>query len=596
MCIKHQIIRERDEAMNITMNKRFEYKDLPDMKDINSQIDKIASDITIGETLFFKKHGVKSEAEFKRKAMKEGYISKHSHIGWNSWDETAKNVEYIHDELERRGSYITRMGFIFDWVMGVPEEHRHKLQAGTGLIFNSPEEWKAIGQIAPIQPHMSDHMIGCPNAIENAKLALQAGVTSLGNVSHYFTYEYPGIELERERTVNSMLGFGLMGKFDGTIIHSNLDDGYGSQFHDLANLTGWTMIERYLVEELLGASMTFAYGNLFSDPISRIVFNMACDATNVKNTPGTMTFGNTIDYGLDFSKNYGALCNFSLADAICQRHKATGHAVASVPVSEACRIPTPDEIIDGHLCIDMMIEKSKFLEPFMDWSKIESERDILVSCGQVFFERVMNGLDDLGVDLQHPGEVFAALKAIGPEQLEVNFGVGKKEKAAMRGREPVVPTDIVKTLQEKQKYVFQCAGNIDAKLEGIKVMVGSTDIHDYGKDMVKSLCNVAGATVFDIGTYITPQEIIDHALETESKVVIISTYNGIALSFGKEVVRLIKENDMDLHVIMGGLLNENKDGSQIAVDVTEDLNELNINTDNQMDLIVDAIADIYKAK
>lgn len=458
--------------MKIIMKKRFEYKDLPDMNEIRSQIDKVAAHTTIGETLFFKKYGVKSEAEFKRKAMKEGYISKHSHIGWNSWDETAKNVEYIYNELERRGSYITRMGFIFDWVMGVPEEYRSKLQPGTGLIFKNPDEWKAIGQIAPIQPHMSDHMIGCPNALENAKLALEAGVTSIGNVSHYFTYEYPGLELERERTINSLLGFGLMGKFEGTIVHSNLDDGYGNQFHDLANLTGWTMIERYLVEELLGASMTFAYGNLFSNPISRIVFNMACDATNVKGTPGTMTFGNTIDYGLDFSRNYGALCNFSLADAICQRHKPTGHAVASVPVSEACRIPTPDEIIDGHLCIDMMIEKSKFFEPFIDWSRIEAERDILLACGRVFFERVMNGLEDLGVDIKHPGEVFAALKAIGAEQLEVNFGVGKKEKAAMRGREPVKPTDIVKTLQDKQRKVFASIGHIDRELESMKVLVG----------------------------------------------------------------------------------------------------------------------------
>lgn len=580
--------------MNIIMNKRFEYKDLPDMNEIRSQIDKIAANTTIGETLFFKKHGVKSEAEFKRKAMKEGYISKHSHIGWNSWDETAKNVEYIYKELERRGSYITRMGFIFDWVMGVPEEYRSKLQPGTGLIFKNPDEWKAIGQIAPIQPHMSDHMIGCPNALENAKLALEAGVTSLGNVSHYFTYEYPGIELERERTINSLLGFGLMGKFDGTIIHSNLDDGYGSSFHDLANLAGWTMIERYLVEELLGASMTFAYGNLFSDPISRIVFNMVCDATNIKGTPGTMTFGNTIDYGLDFSRNYGALCNFSLADAICQQHKPTGHAVASVPVSEACRVPTPDEIIDGHLCIDVMIEKSKFLEPFMDWSKIEAERDILVACGRVFFERVMNGLDDLGVDVNHPGEVFASLKAIGAEQLEVNFGVGKKEKAAMRGREPVMPTDIIKTLQEKQKKVFASSGIIERELEGMKVLVASTDIHEYGKEMIKSLLNVAGANVFDLSTYVTTQEIIENILETESKVVVISSYNGIALSFGKELDKQLKDNGMnDVVVIMGGLLNENTDGSMLAVDVTKDLEALGINCDNKMETIVPTIKKIY---
>ena len=52
--------------MKITMSKRFEYKDLPNMNEIRSQIDKIAAHTTIGETLFFKKYGVKSEAEFKR--------------------------------------------------------------------------------------------------------------------------------------------------------------------------------------------------------------------------------------------------------------------------------------------------------------------------------------------------------------------------------------------------------------------------------------------------------------------------------------------------------------------------------------------------
>jgi methylmalonyl-CoA mutase cobalamin-binding domain/chain len=385
-----------------------------------------------------------------------------------------------------------------------------------------------------------------------------------------------------------------MGKFDGTIIHSNLDDGYGSQFHDLANLAGWTMIERYLVEDLLGASMTFSYGNLFSDPISRIVFNMVCDATNKKNTPGTMTFGNTIDYGLDFSRNYGALSSFSLADAICQRHKATGHAVSSVPVSEASRIPTADEIIDGHLCIDVMIEKSILLEPYMDWNKIEAERDILIACGNVFFERVMNGLDDLGIDTKHPGEIFAALKAIGATQLETKFGVGKKDKTAMRGREPVKPTDIIKTLQDKQKKIFLGTGNVERELENRKVLLGSTDIHEYGKEMVKALLNVAGATIFDLGTYITVPEIIENVLETESKVVVISTYNGIALSFAKELTKELKENGMeDVLVIMGGLINENKDGSMIAVDVTEDVKSLGVNCDNDMQTIVSKIKSVY---
>ena len=582
--------------MKLILNKRFEYKDLPSMSEINSQIDRIARQTTIGQTLFLKEHGVKTESEFKKKAIATGYISKHQHIGWNSWDETAKNIEYIYRELEKKDSYITRMGFVFDWVMGVPEEYRDKIPQGTGLILKTPEEWKAIGQIVPIQPHLSDHMIGCPNGLENCKLALEAGVTSIGNVSHYFTYEYPGIELERERTINSMLGFGLMGRFEGTIVHSNLDDGYGNQFHDLANLAGWTLIERYVVEELLGASMTFSYGNLFSDPISRIVFTELCQRSNTKGTMGTMIFGNTIDYGLIFPRNYGALCNFTLADCILQRHKATGHAVAAVPVTEAARIPAPDEIIDAHLTLDMMIEKSKLYEPYMDWTKIEAEVDALESSGKLFFERVMNGLDDLGVDTRHPGEILAATKAIGAEQLESVFGVGETDKTALRGRRPFRPTDIVKTLQEKQERIFLSAGKIAGELAEKKVIVGATDIHDYGKEMVKSILNTADAKVFDIGSYVTVDEIIENLLETEAKVVMISTYNGIALTFGTELCNKLEENKMeDVLVIIGGLLNENMDGSQLAVDVTNEMRELGINCDNDMGKIVTTIKEHYDA-
>ena len=67
--------------MQLHLNKRFEWKELPDMNFFRSEIDHYAKDITIGESLFFKEHGVKSEGEYKKKAMAEGFITKHSHIG-----------------------------------------------------------------------------------------------------------------------------------------------------------------------------------------------------------------------------------------------------------------------------------------------------------------------------------------------------------------------------------------------------------------------------------------------------------------------------------------------------------------------------------
>ncbi|MCD7877605.1 MAG: cobalamin-dependent protein [Cloacibacillus porcorum] len=577
----------------IKFNKRFDWKELPPISEIEADASRLAKGITVGETLFFREHGVKSDAEYKRRAIAEGLISKHSHVGWNSWEETAKNIEFIYSELKRRGSYITRFGFILDWVMGVPAAYRDKLPKGTGLILNTPEEWAALGQIVPVQPHMSDHMIGSPNELENTVFALNAGVTSIGNVSHYFTYEYPGVELEYERTVNSLTAFMLMGKVEGTIVHSNMDDGFGNQFRDLASITGWAMMERYLVEDMLGARMAFAYGNLFSDPMGRIIILSVMEKLNKHHTPGTMIFGNTVDYGLDYQRNYGALASFSLADAIFQRHTPTGHAVASVPVTEAVRIPTAQEIVDGQLTVDMMIEKSKFMAPFINWERVNAERDLYIICGKIFFERMMNALDDLGVDINHPGEICAALKAIGPRQLEDNFGAG--EKTTSGERLPVRPTDMIKNLNSKKDQALARFGEIEAELSGEKVLVGSTDIHDYGKEIVKAILTKAGATVFDLGNYVTPEEVVDTLIETEAKAVALSTYNGIALSYAKELTEKMRESGTEATLILGGQLNENMEGGSLAVDVTEELRALGVNCDNDMDKILSVVKSIYAA-
>lgn len=575
--------------MEIKMNKRFEYKDLPDMNSIHDDIDKIAEQVTIGETLFMKKFGVKSEAEYKKKMAADGHIMKHTHIGWNSWDATAKGTEHIYHELTKRGSYVDRFGYCLDWVMGVPENMRHLLPIGTGLTFKSPEEWAKIGQVVPVQPHLGDHMIGSLNSVENTVNALNAGVTTMGNISQYYTYEYPGIDLEEERVIDMIKAIGVMGKFrdQGTIIHSNVDDGFGAQFHDLANLVGWCMIERYIVEDLLGGGMCHCFGNLFSDPILRITFEQSMLEINKTHTPGSMIYGNTIDFGFDYEHNFGALSSYSLGDIIGQRHKASGHAVTVIPVTEAARIPSADEIIQAHMTIDMMIEKAGFFDSYLDWAKIEADKNILVTCGRIFFERVLNGLDDLDVDINHPGEMLGALKAIGPAQLEEKFGVGREDKLAMRGRVPVRPTDIVSTINKKEHKISDHIDHLVGSLKGYNLIVASTDVHEFGKEIVKSVLLQADANVYDLGSSVTVQEIVDTVKETESSVVLISTFNGIALSYAKELITAMKENDLsDVKLIMGGLLNENKDGSDLPIDVADDLKELGISCDNKAENLV----------
>lgn len=584
--------------MALEFTRKFNEKELPDVKSMRTDAKKVFNNMKIGETLFMKKHGVTSEGQYKKQCIAKKQIMKHSHIGWNSWESTAEGFRKIYETLTGAGSSIDRFGVTLDWVMGVPLDLRDKIAVGTGIVFDTEEEWRAVGQVVPVQPHFGDHMIGSLNSFENTRLALTSGVTTIGNVSQYYSYEYPGIERELERTAEMVRALMLMGMYAevGTIVHSNLDDGFGSQFHDLANLVGWAMLERYIVEDLSGARLSHCFGNLFSDPVLRIIFNGAMSRINKFGTPGSMIYGNTIDFGMDFARNAGALASFSLADTIGQLKYPSGHAVTPIPVSEAARIPSVEEIIEANRTVDIMIEKAPLYAEFINWDMVQAEVEILATCGTIFFERTLNALDDMRVDITHPGELLALLKCIRPEQLEIAFGVGKSDRKAMRGRIPVRPTNIIKTINERTGSLIKHMEGVERKaLSGINVIVGSTDVHEFGKEICKSIILEAGGTVFDLGSTVSTEEIVDAIRETESKVILISTFNGIALTYAKELMDVFKINGITAKVIMGGLINETQDGSDLPLDVSEEVAALGINCSNQAECLVDYVLDATRS-
>ena len=576
--------------MELNFNWKFNIKEMCDMEEMEHEVDGIAKNLTIGKTLFMKKYGVSSEREYKEKMMEEGHIMKHSAYGTNSWKDQEEGLRKIYVTLNDNGSYIDRYGVCLDWVMGVPEKYRANLPVGSGLVLKNEEEWAQVGQVEPLQPHCGDHMIGSLNSLENTSLALKAGVTTIGNISQYYAYEYPGLEMHQYRTEDMVKAIALMGRFaeQGTIIHSNLDDGFGAQFQDLANMVGYARLERYICEDLLGARMAHCFGNLFNDPVTRMIFNVAMMRINTYNTPGTMIFGNTIDFTHNMPKNYAALTSYTIADAIGQMICPSGHAVTPIPITEAIRVPSPEEIIDAHYTVDMAIEQARFYKENIDVAFIESEAEILVACGNIFFERMLNELDGRNIDITHGGEMLAAVKALGVPQMETCFGAGRREKKAMRGRLPVRPTAIVKAIDRQQNSIMDSIEGLDEKpLAKVNVIVGSTDVHEFGKEIAKNVLMEAGAEVFDIGTNVAVEELGDTVIETGCRAVLMSTYNGIALTFAKNMMMKFDELGIHLPVIMGGRLNEPKEGGGLPVDVSAEIAALGINVDNDIDKIVD---------
>ncbi|MFV0363287.1 MAG: cobalamin-dependent protein [Suipraeoptans sp.] len=583
--------------MELKFKWKFNIKNLPDLKELNNQAAQAAKGITIGKTVFMEKYGVSSEREYKEQMMKQKKIMKHSAIGMSSWQAQEGGLHKIYDELTQSDSYIDRYGACLDWIMGVPEEYRSKIQKGSGLVLQNEAEWMRLGQVVPVQPHLGDHMIGSLNSVENTTLGLKAGVTSIGNFSHYYTYEYPGLDMEEYRTVDMVKAIGIMAAFkdQGTIIHSNLDDGFGAQFHDLANLVGYAKLERYICEDLLGARVGHCFGNLFNDPIIRIIFNSAMGKINTFNTPGTMIYGNTIDFSYNMPKNHAAVTAYAMADAIGQMICPSGHAITPIPVTEAIRVPAVDEIIEAHNIVDMAIEQAKYYKEYVDVQMIEHEAEILTTCGNIFFERVLNGLDDQNVDITHPGEVLAALKALGITQLEAKFGAGIKDKEALGGRVPIRSTSIVKAIHKQQTEIIGGMTGLDEKpLQGVNIIVAATDVHEFGKEIAKNILTKAGAQVFDLGTNVAVAEVGDAIIETGSHAILISTYNGIAYSVGSELISSFKELGLAIPIIMGGRLNEPMEGTELPIDVSDKLEAMGINIDNNLDKIVDFLVNELK--
>ena len=72
----------------------------------------------------------------------------------------------------------------------------------------------------------------------------------------------------------------------------------------------------------------------------------------------------------------------------------------------------------------------------------------------------------------------------------------------------------------------------------------------------------------------------------------MSTYNGIALTYGKTLLEDLKKKGLgDTTIIMGGLLNENMKGESLPVNVDKELTELGIICSASADELVDIIKD-----
>jgi methylmalonyl-CoA mutase cobalamin-binding subunit len=466
------------------------------------------------------------------------------HVGLTDWPATAEAVRFVHDELAARGHTIERFGLCLDRAMGLPPEQRAQARRETGPRLED-HEWREVAAL-PVQPHLGDHMIGTPAGEHNARAALAAGITSIGNLGQFFAFEPPGgyddVALARA-TANALRA---MARTPGALVHSYLDDGPAVQFSHYGGFVGWAALELYVVEELFGARLAHSYGGLIPDPDDRAIVGFALDDLRGRDSIGTMVYGNTVDYTADHAANERVLREYLTVDIGAQLHRPTGHAINPVPLTEAERIPSADEILEVQLIAREVAREAR--RPPSHWRPLEAQGAQLAADARAFRDRTLAQLD---VDVRDPEKVLLALRRIAPARLDAGDGR---------------PT-------WKAQVVARQAARIAAatpRLDGTRVLLAVLEVHDVIRDALAKALTAKGADVIVLHSGVTPAQVAAAAVQEDVDAVVVGSYNGGALSLGREL-----RAGYDGPAIFGGVLNEDLGGA-LPVDARPGLRELGI--------------------
>ncbi|HWO84568.1 MAG TPA: cobalamin-dependent protein [Solirubrobacterales bacterium] len=570
--------------------------DLPDGREAVEEGRALAAGLERSPSLFCEEKGVGSEREWRERARREAFSCTCMNLGLATWDDTREALGLIYEDALSRGVRPPdRFNLIAERRMGLPKDKRAEAPQETGPALWDDEDWWELTHTVPIQPEAADNMIGGPGSVENALDALRVGITHIGVLSQY-SWRWPYWSDDVSQTMAVLKGAGALAAFreEGVCFDSYLEDGYPGVFHDYANYVGWAMVERYISEELIGAAYSCSWGGLTQNPVIKSAVTLALHAANLDKVPAGFVQGDTIGNTADFDSNMAVLNTDVLFMKMVDHRYRLGGAPIAVPVTETERIPSWQEVATVQAINRRLEDYVPMVEPVVDWAQIEAMRDRLVRGGRAFFDAAIKGLDAAGIDVRDPAQLLLVLKRLGSTRCEELFGAGEPDPEFPRGRRPVLETDLVRgTMEERERLLVELQGRREEEaIRGMKVLVTSTDVHEFAEFLLASTLAAVGAEVIDFGINRDPEDIVKAVIETDADAVVITTHNGVARSFGRRLMEDLRgTGSAGVPVFMGGVLNEDVEGSEIPIDVRADLNETGIETPGTIDGLVDALID-----
>lgn len=573
--------------------------ELPDWQTIRSQGRALSGTWSVQSCEFLKAHQCSSEAAYKRQQIKAGKVMQHAHMGFRDHLKSERAFYEIYDRVYQTGTVIDRYGICLDWSMGYPANIRDNQMQGTGLVLSDVESFARLTNIAPVASHFGDFMLGFPAALENTRFALSAGVTTIGNLGQYFTFSLPNWKDDIATTEATLCALSLIASQPvEVLVHSNLDDGFAGVLTDLCCALGAASIERYLVEELIGAKLAHCYGHHYSTPELRYAFQSALSQINPN--PGSMIYGNTTSYRGSDAENYASLAGYLAVDIAAQIHNPSGHAINPVPVTENKRIPDIEEIIDAQVFAGRMIEVTSTFAGIVDPEQVDGLVIELLDGAKTFEQNLLHGFAEAGIDTQNPVEMFLAIRRIGGKQLEQWYGPG--EINPQTGiREPLIRSDTQVELDHLASQNLSDLSHYGSeKLQDtdLLLVIATTDVHEHSKMLLEKMLRELGVSVIDAGISVDADDLARIVEDHNADAIALSTYNGVALNYFGQLQDELRERGLNPRVFIGGQLNEIPEDSEssLPVDVSPELKKRGAIPCNSLADMMPGLLDLSKKK
>lgn len=388
-----------------------------------------AKSIKIGNSAWMKSTGFANEVVYKKMNAGRKHFMYHAHFCFRDWMQFEWSVKKLEKLLKGQGLVLDRFGVSIDPSMALPQNLRSDEEEHTALYFRNQKDWDRLASLKFAQIHLGDNMIGSPASFDSCTHALQAGITTMGNISQFFGWDYEQFPDIEARTISTIQAIATMAehKEDGALIHSNLDDGYGSKAQHISELIGMAALEKYIVCDLLGARLAPSFGDDFHSPYKRMIMLSALNQLYQEGLIGSMLFTNK----LGRNKNNPALNDAHLSECLLfdmagQAHYQNGYAVTVMADEGLLETIRMEEIVQKLALAKQLETYIPQVLRLIDFERIDEAAAGVVCEAKAFAAAVLDAFSSY-VDIHNPFAVMLGMKKIGIQTLISEFSSESNE-------------------------------------------------------------------------------------------------------------------------------------------------------------------------